>query len=75
MIEDALLRELKARAVKEGRTLQEVANDAMRRGLRSARGTYKLELQGWPGELRPGIDLDDRDRLYDQLDEPAKWSR
>jgi hypothetical protein len=69
MIEEVLLRKLKAKAAQEGRTLQSVANDAMRQGLeRTARPSYRLKLKGWRAELQPGVDVTDRDRLFDLLD-------
>ena len=68
MIDDALLRELKARAAKERRTLQDVANDALRRGLRAEQRPYKLDWKTWNAQLQPGVDICDRDRLFDLLD-------
>ena len=66
-IEDVLLRRLKERAVREGRTLQSVANDILRQGLAHVqdRGTYRLELDGWEAEQQPGIDISNRDKLLD----------
>jgi hypothetical protein len=70
-IDDALLRELRTRAAKEGRTLQDVVNESLRRGLRApARRTYALKLHTTSGGVRPGVDLCDRDRLFDLLDGP-----
>ena len=68
MIEDALLRELKERAAKEGRSLQDVANDALRKGLRREQRPYKLNWKTWNAQLQPGVDICDRDRLFDLLD-------
>ena len=72
MIEPAILRELKARATKEARSLQDVANEAMRKGLRESQRPYKLQLHGWKAEFQPGVDVADRDRLLDLLDEPTR---
>jgi len=71
-IDDDLLRRLKQKAAAEGKTLQEVANALLRQSLaRAARtGAYRLELQGWDAQLQPGVDILDRDRLLDILDEP-----
>lgn len=64
-----VLRDLKKRAADEGRTLQEVANDLLRQALRRPRGTrYRLQLQGWKGRPQPGVDLTDRDALFDLMD-------
>lgn len=71
-IEDGLLRELKHRAAAQGRTLQDVANEALRLGLagRARRGEpYRLEIEGWEAELQPGVDLLDRDSLFEKMDE------
>ena len=66
-IEDRLLRRLKEKAAREGRTLQEVANELLRRGLdmRPQRLDYRLELEGWDAAALPGVDVLDRDKLFD----------
>lgn len=67
-IEDALLRELKKRAAAEGRSLQAVANDLLRRALATPRGGgYKLRLKGWEAREQPGVDILDRDKLFDLM--------
>ncbi|HSN90431.1 MAG TPA: hypothetical protein VLS93_04320 [Anaeromyxobacteraceae bacterium] len=71
-IEDVLLRELKTRAAREGRTVQQVANELLRRGMRAARPAYKLALRGSRAKLAPGVDLADRDRLLDLMDEDRR---
>ena len=69
MIEDTLLRLLKRKAAEEGRTLQAVANELLRQGLAgSARRPYALTLRGWQAEEQPGIDILDRDTLFDAMD-------
>lgn len=68
-IDDDLLRRLKERAVREGRTFQEVANELLREAL--APRTPKpqpLMLRGWNAVERPGVDLLDRDKLFDLMD-------
>jgi len=71
-IDDVLLRELKTRASKEGRSLQQVANELLRRGLKAARPAYRLRLRGSTAKLAPGVDLADRDRLLDLMDEDGR---
>ena len=68
-IDDDLLRTLKGKAVREGRTLQEVANELLRQGLapRRQRSDYRLELEGWAGQEMPGVDVLDRDKLFDLM--------
>ncbi len=69
MIDGALLRELKKKAAAEDKTLQEVVNEALRRGLsqKSVRTGYKLKLKGWEGVEQPGVDILDRDKLFDLM--------
>ena len=68
-IEDALLRKLKEKAAREGQTLQRVANDLLRQALARSQetGTYRLELEGWEAQLQPGVDILDRDKLWDLM--------
>jgi plasmid stability protein len=69
-LDDDLLRRVKQRAAAEGRSMQSVVNDLLRQAL-VARGRapgYRLELQGWHGREQPGVDLFDRDRLFDLMD-------
>ncbi len=69
MIDPRVLRELKRRAADEGRTLQDVANDLLKRGLHRADPTpFTLQQEGWTAEARPGVDLTDRDALFDLMD-------
>jgi hypothetical protein len=68
-IDDQLLRELKKKASEEGRTLQAVANDLLRRSLSNPpTKPYKLQLQGWKAAEQPGVDLLNRDTLFDLMD-------
>jgi hypothetical protein len=68
-IDDQLLRELKKKASEEGRTLQAVTNDLLRRSLaHSSPKPYRLRLRGWKAEEQPGVDLLDRDTLFDLMD-------
>ena len=68
-IEDHLLRRLKEKAAREGRTLQDTANDLLRQGLdrRTQRLHYQLKLECWDATELPGVDLLDRDKLLDIL--------
>lgn len=66
-LDPVLQRRLKEKAAREGRTLQEVANELLRQGLarQVPRGDYRLRLEGWEAEQRPGVDILDRDQLFD----------
>ena len=68
-IEDALLRKLKEKAAREGETLQRVANDLLRQGLARTKpsGAYSLDLEGWEADQQPGVDILDRDKLWDLM--------
>ena len=49
--------------------MQAVTNDLLRAGLRRSSATrYRLRLRGWKAELRPGVDILDRDKLFDLMD-------
>lgn len=68
-LDDQLLLRLKKKSAEEGRTLQAVTNDAIRRGLAPGPSEpYKLHLQGWKAAELPGVNLLDRDALFDLMD-------
>jgi hypothetical protein len=68
-IDDKLLRELKKKAAEEGRSLQAVLNDLLRRAFAMPkRGRFKLDLQGWKATEQPGVDILDRDKLFDLME-------
>ena len=66
-IGDDLLREAERKAADEGMTLREVVEEALRAYLpvRSTRSGYQLRWRTEQGRLRPGINLDSRDSLFD----------
>jgi plasmid stability protein len=69
MIDDGLFRQIKKKAAEEGRSLQATANDLLRRALgQSPRVPYRLNLKGWRAEQQPGVDIQDRDKLFDLMD-------
>jgi len=68
-IEDDLLRRLRQKALDEGRALQSVTNDLLRAALhRAPRSTFRLKLEGWRAEEQAGVDIADRDQLFDVMD-------
>ncbi|CAN5867974.1 hypothetical protein BH20GEM1_BH20GEM1_15970 [soil metagenome] len=68
-LDEDLLRRLKEKAAREGRTLQSLANDLLRQGLAAPRTSeYRLGLLTWKGELQPGADIFDRDTLFDLME-------
>ena len=67
-IDDRVLRELKKKAADEGRTLQAVVNDLLKRALHiRTHQPFSLQIQGRAAELQPGVDILDRDSLFDVL--------
>ena len=69
-IDDDLLRQLKERAAREERTLQDVTKELLRHAMtrRKAGPPYKLVLKGWRAKTRSGVDFLDRDKLFDLMD-------
>lgn len=69
MIEDDLLRRLKETAAKQGTTLGELVNSLLRQAMtaKPKHKTYKLKLHGWDAEPQPGVDILDRDKLFDLM--------
>lgn len=68
MIDAALLRQLKKKAAAEGRTLQDLVNDLLQQALHTAsRSRFSLQLHGWQAKEHLGVDLVDRDKLFDLM--------
>lgn len=70
-LNDTLLRRAKQRAAREGTTLREVFEDALRRylsGPSAARSGYRLKWRAESGQLLPGVRIEDRDALFDIMD-------
>lgn len=73
-IDDDLMRDAKAAAARNGRTLTAVVEDALRAALRrtqSAPDQPRAQLPTFRGEggLMPGVELDDNAALRDLLDD------
>ena len=70
-IDDRVLREAKKRAADEGSTLTHLIETALRQYLNppeSSRRAFKLRLLTKRGRLIPGVNLDDRDSLYERME-------
>lgn len=72
-IDDTLLRKAKARARQTRQTLTGVIEEALRQGLTGARvpgapPAHHLTLKTVRGALRPGVDISDRDSLYERME-------
>jgi plasmid stability protein len=68
-LDENLLRTLKARAARQGKTLGALVNELLRQSLAtgSRRTGFKLDLEGWKADARPGVDILDRDSLFDLM--------
>ena len=73
-IGDELFRRAKKRAADEGLSLRQVVESALRDYLsgRPRGSEYKLRWSAEKGRLLPGVDLDDRDSLFDIMDGTKK---
>ena len=69
-IDDDVLKRIKEKAAREGRTFQEIANELLKQALtpQPSRKRIKLVLRGWKAKTRTGVDLFDRDKLFDLMD-------
>lgn len=69
-IDDDLLRRLREKAARDGRSLQDVTNELLRYGLMRQNDppAFDLDLEGWEAEAQPGVDLLDRDALFDLME-------
>jgi predicted transcriptional regulator len=71
-LDDDVLRAAKRRAREQDRPLKEVINEALRQGLALGNvrraPTYKFRLKTVAGRLLPGVDLADRDKLFELMD-------
>ena len=70
-LDDNLLRRAKQLAVERGQPLRRVVEEALRAMLseRPRRSGYSLEWRTRRGRLRPGVDVNDRDALYERMEE------
>ena len=70
-ITDSLFREAKKRAAEEGTSFRELVETALRSHLRGPsrqEKPYRLNWTPFKGRLREGVNLDDRNSLYDLMD-------
>ena len=71
-LDDPLFRRLKVEAARRGESLKNVVNECLRRGLAAHPEKKKKYVFHWktdpPGEILPGVRLDDRESLFDLMD-------
>lgn len=72
-LDDRIVEAAKRHAAREGTTLTEVIDRALRQFLaqqrRGVAGQFRLELHTRNIQVLPGVDLEDRDALYDLLED------
>ena len=70
VIDDELFRELKRRALEENRTLSDLTQEVLRRGLEGRKPPRRSPRVKLPSFAMgsPKVDLADRDQLYEVLD-------
>lgn len=72
-LNDALMRRAKQRAASTGQTLTRLIEEALRQRLAqeeaAAQEPFELHWVTATGELQPGVDLTDRDALYEQMED------
>ncbi|MEJ2077834.1 MAG: hypothetical protein P8020_14395 [Acidobacteriota bacterium] len=67
-LDEDLLRALKEKAARQGVTLQTLTNDLLRESLlRRGKPGFHLQLVGWEAEQQPGVDILDRDKLFELM--------
>ncbi len=71
-LQDDVLKLARKQAAQENRPLKDVINDALRVGLTLERGDrtrrYRFKLKTVKGRTMPGVDLHDRDKLFDLME-------
>jgi hypothetical protein len=71
-LDDDVLKAARRRAREQDRPLKEVINEALRQGLalgaRRPEPSYTFRLKTIEGRLLPGVDLADRDKLFELMD-------
>jgi len=68
---DEIFRRLKGLAAKQGKTMSEILENALRQALLPAKKSapsFKLRWRTVRGRLVPGVDIADRDSLYDRME-------
>jgi hypothetical protein len=72
-LDDDVLKAARRRARDQDRPLKDVINEALRQGLalgKTRPPAYRFKLKTVEGRLLPGVDLTDRDKLFDLLEHP-----
>lgn len=70
VLEEDLLRRIKQEALRHGETFKSYVNSLLRKAIsrRSRTKPYKLRWKPVKGLLKPGVNIADRDALYDVME-------
>jgi hypothetical protein len=70
-LDDRVLKQAKRQALERGETLTRFIEGAIRSRLAEAARlpAFRLELLTKKGEARPGVDWDDRDSIYEHMED------
>lgn len=71
-LDDDVLAKLEEKAKSESREVDSVANDLLRQVLGTQK-PYKLELKGWDWETELLVDVADRKKLHELLDDNPEY--
>jgi hypothetical protein len=64
-VDDEFMKEIEERAAKESRSAEDVAKELLQQSVKP----YKLELQGWNHQSKLLVDVSDRNKLYEVLED------
>ena len=64
-VDDEFMKEIEERAAKESRSAEDVAKELLQQSV----NPYKLELQGWNHQSKLLVDVSDRNKLYEVLED------
>jgi len=70
-IDDELMKRVKEKAARSGKTMTEIVEEALMRevaGVAEKPAQFKLHWVTAEGPPAPGVDLSDRDSLYDSME-------
>ena len=70
-IDDELMKTVKRKAAESDRTITQVIEEALRENLypnKKEKKPFRLRWVTVKGKLQPGVDLTDRDALYDRME-------
>lgn len=76
-LNDQVLRQARDLAARDGITLTKFIEDALRERLATmqhGKDRFRMQLKAIKGDRPLNVDIDNRDALYDVMDQPERWS-